>query len=117
MNICSFFYEWGAPLQIMDDIMDLEDDIKYGHYAYPTLGFEEEFRNQPPAKAAAIIRSDKQHMRRLQIICQDLIDRSRTRCEQLDADLLLFFVNILEARLDQFFRIWITGAHVNSPGN
>ena len=37
-----FFYEWGAPLQIMDDIMDLEEDLKNGHYSYPTLGFEDE---------------------------------------------------------------------------
>jgi hypothetical protein len=31
-----FFYEWGVPLQIMD----LEDDLKNGHYSCPTLGFE-----------------------------------------------------------------------------
>jgi hypothetical protein len=37
-----FFYEWDAPLQIMDDFIDLEEDLKNGLYIYPTLGFENE---------------------------------------------------------------------------
>jgi hypothetical protein len=99
-----FFYEWGAPLQIMDDLMDLEEDLENGHYSYPTLGFENEFSNRSPSELAALIRSDVKHLKRLQFICKELIDSSRTKCIKLKADLMEFFVDMLEARLDVFFR-------------
>lgn len=104
-----FFYEWGAPLQIMDDIMDLEEDLKNGHYAYPTLGFEKEISSCSPGELSALITSDMEHMKRLQGICKELIGRSRNRCRQLHADLMEFFVDILEARLDVFFSQMIKG--------
>jgi hypothetical protein len=98
-----FFYEWGAPLQIMDDIIDLEEDLKNGHYSYPTLGFEQEFSSRSPSELAALIRSDMKHLKRLQFICKELIDSSRNRCIKLKADLMGFFVDMLEARLEVFF--------------
>lgn len=98
-----FFYEWGAPLQIMDDIMDLEDDLKNGHYSYPTLGFEDEITHLSPGELAALIRSDKEHIKQLQEVCQGLIDSARQRGIQLKADLFGYFVDILEARLDAFY--------------
>ncbi|MGE5141400.1 MAG: hypothetical protein ACM3JD_18175 [Rudaea sp.] len=98
-----FFYEWGAPLQIMDDIIDLEEDLANGHYSYPTLGFEKEISSRTPGEAAALIRSDKEHLQRMQLICQRLIAASRNRCIQLKADLWAYFVDLLEARLDAFF--------------
>lgn len=98
-----FFYEWGAPLQIMDDIMDLEQDLTNGHYAYPTLGFEKEIASWPPGELAALIRSDREHVKRMQRICQELITSSRKRCLQLKADLFGYFVDLLEVRLEAFF--------------
>lgn len=98
-----FFYEWGAPLQIMDDIMDLEEDLKNGHYSFPTLGFEKEISSRSPSELAALITSDMEHMKRLQFICKGLIDSSRNRCIKLQADLYGYFVDMLEARLDVFF--------------
>jgi hypothetical protein len=98
-----FFYTWGAPLQIMDDIMDLEEDLKNGHYSYPTLGFEEELADRSPGEMAARICADMKHMQRLHLICQELIERSRNQCIQLKADLMISFVDILESRLDAFF--------------
>lgn len=97
------FYEWGAPLQIMDDLVDLEDDLKNGHYSYPTLGFEQLITSQSPAELAKIIRSDTEHIKRLQTICQELIDSSRTRCNRLKADLMGYFVDILEERIKTYF--------------
>jgi hypothetical protein len=108
-----FFYEWGAPLQIMDDIMDLEDDIKNGHYSYPTLGFEEELSIQSPIELATRIRSDVKHLKRLRFICKELIDSSRNKCIKLKADLMGFFVDMLEARLDSFFSEILKGEQVN----
>jgi hypothetical protein len=98
-----FFYEWGAPLQIMDDLMDLEEDLKNGHYSYPTLGFEQDIASRSPGELAALITSDVGHLKQLQLICKGLIDSSRNRCIQLKADLFGYFVDILEARLDVFF--------------
>jgi hypothetical protein len=98
-----FFYEWGAPLQIMDDIIDLEEDLKNGHYSYPTLGFEKEISSRPPGELAALIKSDREHLKRMQLICQGLMVSSRNRCIQLKADLFGYFVDLLEARLDAFF--------------
>ncbi|HLO18561.1 MAG TPA: hypothetical protein VK206_27265 [Anaerolineales bacterium] len=98
-----FFYEWGAPLQIMDDIIDLEEDLKNGHYSYPTLGFEQEFSSRSPSELAVLIRSDMKHLKRLQFICKELIDSSRNRCIKLKADFMGFFVDMLEARLEVFF--------------
>ena len=104
-----FFYEWGAPLQIMDDIIDLEEDLKNGHYSYPTLGFEKEISRRSPSELAVLIISDKKHMERLQWICKGLIDSSRNRCIKLKADLMGYFVDMLEARLDVFFSEMIKG--------
>jgi hypothetical protein len=104
-----FFYEWGAPLQIMDDIIDLEEDLKTGHYSYPTLGFEKEISSRSPGELAALITSDINHMKRLQFICKGLIDSSRNRCIKLKADLFGYFVDMLEARLDVFFSEMLKG--------
>ncbi len=98
-----FFYEWGAPLQIMDDIIDLEEDLKNGHFSYPTLGFEEEISRCSPGELAAVILSDKGHLKRLQLTCRRLIDSARNKCINLEADLFSYFVDMLEARLDVFF--------------
>lgn len=98
-----FFYEWGAPLQIMDDIIDLEEDLKNGHYSYPTIGFEGLLSKQSPTEVAATIKSDVEHLKRLYHVCKELIESSRNRCVKLKADLLGYFVNILEARIDSFF--------------
>jgi hypothetical protein len=98
-----FFYTWGAPLQIMDDLMDLEDDLKNGHYAYPTLGFENEIPCRAPSELAALILADQDHLRKLQRICQELIDSSRNQCMLLKADLMETFVDILESRLEVYF--------------
>jgi hypothetical protein len=108
-----FFYEWGAPLQIMDDIMDLETDIKNGHYSYPTLGFEEELSTRSPGEVAALIGSDVAHLKRLQLTCKQLIDSSRNKCRELKADLFGFFVDMLEARLDAFFGGMLKGERVS----
>lgn len=98
-----FFYEWGAPLQIMDDIMDLEEDLKNGHYSYPTLNFEKEIPSRSHKELAARIKSDREHLQQMQWICQELMGRSRNRCIQLKADLFGYFVDLLEARLNSFF--------------
>ena len=97
------FYEWGAPLQIMDDLNDLEDDLINGHYSYPTIGFEKEFSSMSPGEAAAAIRCDVEHIKELSGICKDLIERSRRRALELKADLWRYFIDILEERLDRFF--------------
>lgn len=104
-----FFYEWGAPLQIMDDIIDLEEDLKNGHYSYATLGFENEISSRSPGELAALILSNMEHMKRMQSICMRLIDSSRNRCNKLNADLMEYFVDILEARLDAFFSEMLKG--------
>ncbi len=98
-----FFYEWGAPLQTMDDLTDLEEDIKNGHYSYPTLGFEEELIKRSPSELAAMIRSDKVHIEHLRRIFKALLESSRARCKKLKADLFGYFVEILEARFDAYF--------------
>ena len=108
-----FFYEWGAPLQIMDDIMDLEEDLKNGHYSYPTLGFENEISIRSASDLAALIRSDVEHLKRLQLICMELIDSSRNKCIELKADLMGFFVDMLEARLNAFFNEMLKDQEVN----
>jgi len=97
------FYECGAALQIMDDLIDLEEDIKNGHYSYPTLGFDKELSRRLPDELAALIKSDMKHMCQLQYECKRLIGSSRDRCIVLKADLMLYFVDMLEARLDAFF--------------
>jgi len=103
-----FFYDWGAPLQIMDDLIDLEGDLTNGHYSYPTLGFEDQLSQQSPTKVAAIIKSDVEHLKRLYQVCKELIERSRKTCTKLEANLLGYFVSILEARTDAFFSNIIT---------
>ncbi len=94
-----FFYDWGAPLQIMDDLMDLEDDLSNGHYSYPTLGFEEKLSQLSPHELSILIKSDKEHIKKLQKICDDLISKSKIECDNLKAYLFGYFVSMLEERL------------------
>jgi hypothetical protein len=112
-----FFYEWGAPLQIMDDIMDLEEDLKNGHYSYPTLGFEKELSRRSPGELAALITSDRNHLKRMKLICKGLIDSARDRCIKLKADLMGYFVDMLEARLNAFFSEMLSGQKETSNGS
>lgn len=103
-DFLKFFFEWGAVLQIMDDLDDLEDDIKNGHYSYPTIGFEGMLSKLPPDEVAAAIKSDKRHLRELYDVCKALINSSRDTAGKLDsADLMVPFVDVLDARLDAFF--------------
>jgi hypothetical protein len=83
--------------------MDLEDDLRNGHYSYPTIGFEDVTARQSPEEVARAIRSDTEHVRRLWQICRELIGSARVRSGRLGADLFGAFVTILEARLDAFF--------------
>jgi hypothetical protein len=98
-----FFYEWGAPLQIMDDLMDLEDDLSNGHYSYPTLGFEDRLHQLSPHDLATLIRSDKEHIKNLQKICDELTVKAKAKCSTLKADLFGYFVFMLEDRLHDYF--------------
>jgi hypothetical protein len=93
----------------MDDIMDLEEDLKNGHYSYPNLGFEKELSSRPPGELAALITSDRNHLKRMELICKELIDSSRNRCIKLEADLMGYFVDMLKARLDAFFSEMLSG--------
>jgi hypothetical protein len=103
-----FFYDWGAPLQIMDDLIDLKDDLENGHYSYPTLGFEKELAEKSPGELAALIMSNLEHMTLMQRICEQLIESARKRGVKLGADLWGNFVDILESRLNDFFSMAIT---------
>jgi hypothetical protein len=98
-----FFYEWGAPLQIMDDLMDLEDDLSNGHYSYPTLGFEDKLHELSPHELSILIKTDKAHIKNLQKTCDELIGKSKAKCATLKADLFGYFVYILEDRLHTYF--------------
>lgn len=108
-KIFQFFYEWGASLQILDDIMDLEEDHKNGHCSYSTMGFEKELSSRSPGELAALITSDMNHLKRLQLTYKGLIDSSRKKCINLKADLMAYFVDMLEARLDVFFSKMLKG--------
>jgi len=46
----------------MDDLIDLEDDLKTGHYSYPPVGFETELATQSPSEVAKLIKSDREHI-------------------------------------------------------
>ncbi len=98
-----FLYEWGAPLQIMDDLIDLEDDLKTGHYSYPTIGFEVELATQSPSEVAKLIKSDREHIERLRQVSKGLIESARDKAVALGADLMGHFVTILDSRLDAFY--------------
>jgi hypothetical protein len=102
-DFLEFFYEWGAPLQIMDDLMDLEDDLSNGHYSYPTLGFEDKLLQLTPKEIAALIRSDREHIKNLHRICNELIAKSKVKCTNLKADFFGYFVFMLDERLNSYF--------------
>lgn len=103
------FYEWGAPLQIMDDLIDLEDDLKNGHYSYPTIGFEKDLSKRSADEMAKIILSDKNHLLHLNQVCKELIKSSRQRSLTLGADLFGYFIDRLEVSLDSYFNNILNG--------
>ena len=109
-----FLYEWGAPLQIMDDLIDLEDDLKAGHYSYPTIGFEAELATQLPSEVAKLIKSDREHIERLYQVSKTLIENARDKAVALGADLMGYFVSILDSRLDAFYSETLTALEKDS---
>ncbi len=72
----------------MDDLNDLEDDLKDGHYSYPTLGVEEEVSKLSPCEVAKLIKSDMEHIKWLYQVCKGLIESSKDRSMNLGADLM-----------------------------
>lgn len=87
----------------MDDLIDLEEDIKNGHYSYTTIGFENQLSKQQPIEMTETIMIDKEYLKQIELVCKELIQSSRNKSAKLKADLLDYFVIILEAYLNSFF--------------
>lgn len=100
------FFLFGAVIQIMDDLKDLEDDLKIGHYSYPTIHTDLLHMiktQQTPAQIATTIINNKVHMRKVYDVCLNLIEQSRTILCNLNDPFLDRIVHVTLLRLKTAF--------------
>lgn len=101
------FFLFGAVIQIIDDLTDLEDDLSIGHFSYVTLGTDAvpQWKNgRKPGEIAKTILGDKQHFKNLYGTCKGLIADSNKLLKRLEDPFLARIVYVTELRLDAFFR-------------
>jgi hypothetical protein len=101
------FFLFGAVIQILDDLKDLEDDISIGHFSYATLDSDAVVlykEGRKPKEIAKILLKDNQLMSSIYITCKKLISNSNEILIKLDDPFLAKIVYVTELRLDSFFK-------------
>ncbi len=100
------FFMFGAVIQILDDLNDLEDDLRIGHYSYPTLNttvLEQLRHNNDFSSAADNIRRNIPHMKSLHNVCERLMDESKVKLAALKDPFLEKIVDITHLRMKSAF--------------
>lgn len=101
------FFLFGAVIQIMDDLKDLEEDISIGHFSYVTLdsdAFSLFKKGRKPGEIAKRLLEDKQRLKDIYTTCKKLITDSNTILKNLKDPFLPRIVHVTELRLDSYFR-------------
>ena len=101
------FMRFGAVIQILDDLKDLEDDIAIGHYSYVTIGssvLEMHKKGKKPKEIAKSLLQDPDRMRWVHDACKRLIKESNDGLVKLCDPLLMRIVAVTELRLDAYFK-------------
>lgn len=101
------FFLFGAVIQILDDLKDLEDDISIGHFSYATLDSDAVVlykEGRKPKEIAKILLKDNQLMSSIYITCKKLISNSNEILIKLDDPFLAKIVYVTELRLDSYFK-------------
>jgi hypothetical protein len=101
------FFLFGAVIQIIDDLKDLEDDLSIGHFSYITLDSDALIQFKKGRKPRDIARSLLGDEKRLQDIyhnCSEMIDQAMVMLQTLEDDLLARIVHVTDLRLKAFFR-------------
>jgi hypothetical protein len=100
------FNSFGAVIQILDDIKDLEDDISIGHFSYVTLGTRTIplYKEGYSAKEITnMLLDDQQHLTNIYLTCKKLIKYSNEILLELKDPFLARIVDVTALRLDSFF--------------
>ena len=101
------FFLFGAVIQILDDLKDIEDDLSIGHFSYITLGsdvIEWHKKGMKPKDMVKMLWEDKQRIHQLFGECKDMIRKSRMILKQLEDPYLEKIVYVTELRLESYFR-------------
>lgn len=98
------FLLFGAAIQMIDDWQDLEKDLALGHFSYPTLGCEKQIDRKDPKKSARMLRADRDHVRHTYAVSKKMLAESRAILMRLNDIFLPRLVDVVELRLDSYFR-------------
>jgi hypothetical protein len=100
------FMKFGAVIQIIDDLKDLEEDLAIGHYSYVTLKSDIESlqMKHSAGEIAKLLLNDQQRLIGLHKTCKTLISESNEILHKLNDKLLKRIVVVTDLRLDAFFR-------------
>lgn len=101
------FYQFGAVIQILDDIKDLEEDLAIGHYAYITHGTSTIDDLKAGISIKAVVESLLQNKHRLTSLrdeCRDLINQAKLGLQKINDPLLLKIVDVTELRMESMFK-------------
>lgn len=101
------FFLFGAVIQILDDLKDLEDDISMGHFSYITLDSDAVSsykKGQKSNEIAKKLLEDKQRLNSIYDTCKKLISDSNIILNDLGDPFLARIVYVTELRLESFFK-------------
>ena len=101
------FMKFGAVIQILDDLKDLEDDLIVGHYSFITLdtnAVELHMKGGNPREIAKSLKKDSERLLRILAVCKKLIAQSNEMLRVLNDPSLARIVAVTERRLDSFFK-------------
>jgi hypothetical protein len=101
------FFLFGAVIQILDDLKDLEEDISIGHFSYITLDTDVVSlyrKGSKPKEIAKTLLEDNRHLNSVYNTCKKLIADSNIILKSLDDPILARVVYVTEQRLDSFFK-------------
>lgn len=97
-----FFLLLGAPIQMIDDWTDLEDDLAIGHYSYMAMLHAK--GGSLRDSAAAPIRGDREAVRRTLEICEESLAAADAIMERLGDEVMLRLSRTIGTRTRDFYR-------------
>ncbi len=110
------FFLFGAVIQIIDDLKDLEEDLSVGHLSFITIDCDalvQLKKGRKPRDIAKSLLTDEARLQDIYGNCCKMIDQATNLLRALDDDLLARIVHVTDLRLKAFFRKELHAVYVD----
>ncbi|MEF2967568.1 hypothetical protein V3851_17205 [Paenibacillus sp. M1] len=101
------FFLFGAVIQIIDDLKDLEEDLSIGHFTYITIDSDAVTlyqKGHKPGEIAKKLLKDERRLKTIHAACKQLLAEANRILQALNDPFLARIVDVTELRLDAYFR-------------